>query len=147
MDIIKICGLLKSFAFVMLSILGAFFQKWIDKANKRLFQPYRVSKKLNWPYFSGKIEIYGHDQNVWSPEKFYLCNVEHFGSLYSKIHRLKQIKHQFSPTGCPKNENMLILVEKLRYMDIIKMFGFLKSFAFVMFSILGAFFSKINRPT
>ena len=39
----------------------------------------------------------------------------------------------------PKMENSLILVWKLRYMDMIKIFGVLKSFTFVMFRIGGAF--------
>ena len=37
LDMIKLLGILKSFAFLMLSILGAFFQKWTAQANKRLF--------------------------------------------------------------------------------------------------------------
>ena len=31
------------------------------------------------------IEMYGHDQNIGSPEKFCLCDVEHFGSFFSKM--------------------------------------------------------------
>ena len=96
---IKILGLLKSFAFLMLSILWAFFQKWIDKANKRLIKPCRVSKKSKWAYFGGKIEIYGHDQNIWCPEKFCLCDVEHFGSLFSKMDRpIQKNQHQKGKT-------------------------------------------------
>ena len=37
MDIIKILDLMKSFAFLMWRIFGAFLKKWIDQANKRLF--------------------------------------------------------------------------------------------------------------
>ena len=44
-DMIQILGLLKSFAFMMRSKSGAVFQKGIDLANKKLFKPYRVSKK------------------------------------------------------------------------------------------------------
>ena len=77
---IKILDHLKSFAFLMLSILGAFFQKGIDQSNKRQ----GVQKK--------KIHIFW-----W---------------------------------------------KKMRYMDMIKILGLLKSFAFLMLSILGAFFMK-----
>ena len=52
----------------------------------------------------------------------------------------KLIKGYFSHTGCPKKENWLILVQKRRYLDMIKILGFLKSFFFVMLSILEAFF-------
>ena len=56
-NIIKILGLMKSFAFVMWCICGASYQKWIDQANKRLFYPYGVSKKYKKPIFWPKIEI------------------------------------------------------------------------------------------
>ena len=42
---------MKNVAFVMWSIYGAFNQKWIDQANKRLFDPYRVSKKYKMALF------------------------------------------------------------------------------------------------
>ena len=31
------------------------FKKWMDQANKRPFQPYRVSKKTKWPCFERKL--------------------------------------------------------------------------------------------
>ena len=49
-----------------------------------------MSKKLNWAYFGAKIKIYGHDQNIWSPEKFCISDVEHFGSISKKMDRLSQ---------------------------------------------------------
>ena len=89
-DLMRILGLLKSFAFLMWSIFGTFF---------------------------------------------------FFKNGYSK-----PIKGYFSHKGCPHNENPHILVNKRRYMDMIKMLGLLKSFAFLMLSILGAFFQKcINQ--
>ena len=57
-DLIRILGLLKSFAFMIRSKSGAFFQKGIKLANKKLFWPYRVSKNGKVPYFGAKIEIY-----------------------------------------------------------------------------------------
>ena len=39
-------------------------------------------------------------------------------------------------------ENGLILVQQLRYLDMIKILGLLKSFTFVMLSNLGAFFKN-----
>ena len=41
-----------------------------------------------------------------------------------------------------QNDNGLILVQQLRYMDMIKILGLLKSFAFVMLSKLGALFKN-----
>ena len=87
MDKIKILGLLKSFAFLMLSILGVFFKNGLTKL----------------------------------------------------------IKDYFSHTECPKNENQHIFVEKIEIYGYDKILGLLKSFSFVMLSILGA--SKINRPS
>ena len=89
-DLIRILGLLKSFAFVMQSKSGAFFQKGIKQANKKLFKPYRVSKK-------------------WKKD--------------------------------------LILVQKLRFIDMIRILGLLKSFDFVMWSKCGAFFLKKRDRT
>ena len=44
MNVIKILGLPKSFGFVMWSICGAILKIRRDKANRGLFQPYRLSK-------------------------------------------------------------------------------------------------------
>ena len=58
-DEIKILGLVKSFAFVIWCICGAFYQKWIDQANKRLFYPYRVS-------ITYKMALFWHgNSDVW----------------------------------------------------------------------------------
>ena len=43
-------------------------------------------------------------------------------------------------TGCPKNR--LILVQKMGYMDVIKILGLLKSFVVVMRSICGSILKK-----
>ena len=56
-DIVKILGPLRSFSFLVWCIYGALFRKWIDQANKRSFQPYKLSKKSKWSYFGEKIEI------------------------------------------------------------------------------------------
>ena len=37
-----------------------------------------------------KNDIYGHDQNIWSPEKFCISDVEHFGSISNKMDTLSQ---------------------------------------------------------
>ena len=50
-------------------------------------------------------------------------------------------KGNLSQTEGQKNENGLILVQKLRYMDMIEILGLLKFFIFMQ-SILGAFFLK-----
>ena len=91
MDIIKISGLQNNFAFVMRSICGAFLQKGIDQANKRVFRPYRVSKNAKLPFFGAK--IYGYDQNIGSLEKFCLCDREHLWSLFSKWERSTNAPH------------------------------------------------------
>ena len=135
-------GLLKSFASLHLWTL---FQKWIHQANKRLLKPYSVSKKIKTDYFGTKMEIFGHDQNIGFPKKFFLCDVEPSRSHFQIwINQAK--KAYFSHTWCPKNENGLILVKKLRYMDLIKTLVHMKSFAFVMLSILGNFFQKWIEP-
>ena len=56
-DIVKILGPLRSFSFLVWCINGTLFRKWIDQANKRSFQPYKVSKKSKWSYFGEKNEI------------------------------------------------------------------------------------------
>ena len=50
----------------MWCICGVFFQKWINQANKRLFDSYRVSKNGKWPSFGVKID----DQNIGSLKNF-----------------------------------------------------------------------------
>ena len=65
-DRIKILSPVISFAFLMWCICGVFFQKWINQANKRLFDSYRVSKNGKWPYFGVKID----DQNIAFLKKF-----------------------------------------------------------------------------
>ena len=87
MDVIKILGLVKSFAFMMWCICGAFYQKWIDLSNKGLFNPYMVSKKYKMALFWPKIGINGCDQNIGSGEKFCLCDVVHLWCLLSKMDR------------------------------------------------------------
>ena len=62
---IKILGLLKSFAYVMLSILGAFFK---NGSTKQINGYFRYMDIFWWKIF----EIYGQDQNIGSPENFYL---------------------------------------------------------------------------
>ena len=67
------------------------------------------------------------------------------------------IKGNLNHTWCPQKENEHILVEKLRYMDMIKILvklkkfrymnmikisGLLKSFTFAILSFLGAFFKN-----
>ena len=47
-------------------------------------------QKMKIHIFGGKNEIYGHDQNIGSPEKFCLSDVEHFGSVFSKMDRPSQ---------------------------------------------------------
>ena len=55
--------------------------------------------------------MYGHDQNIGSPEKFCLCDVKHFRSFIKK--RIDQAKKKayFIHTGCQKiSQNGLLLV-------------------------------------
>ena len=61
----------------------------------------------------------------------------HFGSLFLKMDRPSQKKDYFSYIGCPKNENPNILVQKIRYVDMIKILGHLKIFAFLLLCIFG----------
>ena len=53
MDVIKILGLVKSFNLCDVVYLWCLYPKWINQVNKRLFYPYKVSKKYNialfWP--------------------------------------------------------------------------------------------------
>ena len=80
----------------MWCICGAFFPSKINKSNKRLSKPYRVSKKceidyfgdieiefeltlltykvflckdVRSKYFGAKIDMYGNDKNIGCPEK------------------------------------------------------------------------------
>ena len=47
-----------------------------------------MSKNGKWAYFGATIEIFGHDQNIRTPEKFYFCDVKQFRSLFQKwIHQ------------------------------------------------------------
>ena len=43
-----------------------------------------MSKNGKWAYFGATIEIFGHDQNIRTPEKFYFCDVEQFRSLFHR---------------------------------------------------------------
>ena len=56
-DMIKIPGLVKSVAFVMWCLCGAFSQKSLDQAKKKTNVTMQGSTKSKWPYFGTKIEI------------------------------------------------------------------------------------------
>ena len=65
-----------------------FFYKWMHQANKRIFKSYRVSKKRKkWAYFVTAIDIFGYDQNIRFPKKFFLCDVENYRSLFSNMNK------------------------------------------------------------
>ena len=49
-------------------------------------------KDRNRPSFMQNNEMYGHDQNIASPEIFCLCDVEHLLSLFFKKGKTKLIK-------------------------------------------------------
>ena len=78
--------------------------------------------------------LYRDSQNTKLPQLY--CSSWHqlfiklywLQALYKAGTYLKLIKDQFSHTGCPKNQNGLILMQKLRYKYIIKISGPLKSF-------------------
>ena len=57
-DMIHILGLLKSFALMMQSKSGAFFQKGIELANKKLISHTGCPKNGKGSYSGEKIEIY-----------------------------------------------------------------------------------------
>ena len=59
------------------------FEMWQTKDYLAIHSVQKMKMGLLWC----KIEIYGHDKNVMSPEKFCLCDVEHFWSLFSKMDR------------------------------------------------------------
>ena len=71
-----------------------------------------MSKNGKWAYFGATIEIFGHDQNIRTPEKFYFCNVEQFRSLFKNGYT-KLIRGYFSHTGCSKKLKRAILVSKI----------------------------------
>ena len=120
--------LIKMLGLLMLSILGAFFKNWYTKLIKGYFNHTGCPKK--WKWAGKKMDLYGHNQNMGSPKKFLLCDVEHSKSLFSNMNK-------------PKIENGLILVKKWIYMDLIKILGHLKSFVLVMLNILGVFLKLI----
>ena len=82
-DMIRILGLLKSFAFVMRSKCEAFFKKGKNKLNRGCFSHIECPKNAKWPYFGAKIDVYWYDQNSESPDKFCLCDAEQKWSLFS----------------------------------------------------------------
>ena len=85
------------------------------------------------------------DPTVASSGNFLLCNEEHLWTLLKNFID-KANKKGFSHTGCPKNQNGLISVHKLSYMDRIKELGLLKKFTCMIRQICEAFFSKdINQ--
>ena len=77
------------------------------------------------------MNIYGSYQIIGSPEKFCPCDVEHFRIFFFKNGWYNLITADFSHAMCAKNENGLILVQKLRYLDMIEILGLLKSFPFL----------------
>ena len=82
MDVIKILGLVKSFALMMWCIYGAFYQKWIDLSTKGLCHPCRVSKKNKMALFWPQIGIDGCNQNIGARVKFCLCDVVHLRCFF-----------------------------------------------------------------
>ena len=61
-----------------------FFKKWIKQANKRLYNHRGCPKNRNSPIFVQNNEIYSHDQNIGSPEKFYFVMQSICGSFFQK---------------------------------------------------------------
>ena len=61
---------------------------------------------------------------------------------FFKKGKTKLIRTYFSYTGCSKIQNGFFLMQTLRFTDMIKILGLLKSFDFVMRSICGAFFQE-----
>ena len=100
---IKILRLLKSFAFLMLSLFGAFLQKWIDQAYKRLSQPYRLSNNENQHIFVEKIKIDGHDRNIVSSEIFNYVMLSILVAFFVKKDRPSKY------TGCLKKKMSIYL--------------------------------------
>ena len=72
--------LIKMLGLLMLSILGAFFKNWYTKLIKGYFNHTGCPKK--WKWAGKKMDLYGHNQNMGSPKKFLLCDVEHSKSLF-----------------------------------------------------------------
>ena len=65
---------------------GLFFSK-MYQSQKRFFSHTVWPKNENLHIFVEKNEMYRHDQNIGSPEKFSLSDMEHFGSLLKKMDR------------------------------------------------------------
>ena len=76
-----------------------------------------MSKNGKWAYFGATIEIFGHDQNIRTPEKFYFCDVEQFRSLFQKwIHQANKRPYRVFK----KIKTGYFGKQKWRYMDMIK---------------------------
>ena len=127
-------GCLKSFSFVMLSILGAFLQKWINLADKSLFQPYMVSKST---FSECLIKMLGLLKRVTS------LMISILGAFFKNGYT-KLIKDCFNHTGCPKKRKWD--GKKMEIMDMIKILVLRKTF-FFMLSTLGVFFSNMDKPS
>ena len=65
--------------------LSIFFTKGYTKPIKGYFSHTGCPKNENPHILVEKNEIYGHDQNIGSPEKFCLSDAVNFGSLFSKM--------------------------------------------------------------
>ena len=72
----------------MLNILGAFFKNGYAKLIKGYFSHTGCQKKENGLVFFTKKDIFGHDQNIGFPKKFFLCDVEHSRGLFSNMDKL-----------------------------------------------------------
>ena len=83
----QILGLLKSFAFLMWCICGACFKNRLTRPIKGYFAHTGCPKNPKLPYFGAKMEIHRYDQNIWSPEMFFLYDVVDLSWLISKMDR------------------------------------------------------------
>ena len=65
---------------------------------------------------------------------------------YFKNGKTEQMKGHFSNTRCPKKSTWPYFGKKKRYKDMIKVFGTMKSFAFLNWYICVAFSKKMDVP-
>ena len=124
---IKIFGLLKSFAFVMWCICGAFFQEGIDQADKRLFWPCRVSKMQKGFILVNKLGCMDIIKILGLLRSFTFvmrCNCR--ASFIEGTPNL--IRTYSSHTGCPKNAKWPHFSEKIAMYGYDKNIGSFEKF-------------------
>ena len=140
---IKILGLLKSFSFLIGAFMVPYFKNGKTEQMKGHFSNTRCPKKSTWPYFGKKkrdIKIWSKYLVPWKVLPFWIGTF--VLPFLKKNGCTKLTQGHFNHTGCPKNKNGLTLEQNLRKKKMIKILSPLKSFAFFIWSICGAFWAS-----